>query len=47
MKFELIAQMIDGAREELSQPEFIGDGIESIYDAISAAKKALEYSVRK
>jgi len=43
MKFELIAQMIDGAREELSQSEFIGDGIENIYDAISTAKKALEY----
>ena len=43
MKFELIAQMLDGAREELSQPEFIGEGIETLSDAIDAAKDALEY----
>lgn len=43
MKFELIAQMIDGAREELSQPEFVGDGLETLAEAIEAAKDALEY----
>ena len=43
MKFELIAQMLDGARETLDQPEFIGEGIETLSDAIDAAKDALEY----
>ena len=43
MKFELIAQMIDGARETLDQPEFIGEGIETLSDAVDAAKDALEY----
>lgn len=43
MKFELIAQILDGARETLDQPEFIGEGIETLSDAIDAAKDALEY----
>lgn len=43
MKIELIAQTIDGAREELNQPEFIGEGIETIDDAISAAEDAIKY----
>lgn len=43
MKFELIAQTLDGAREGLNQPEFIGDGINTLDDAISAAEDALEY----
>lgn len=43
MKFELIAQMINGARETLDQPEFIDEGIETLSDATDAAKDALEY----
>lgn len=43
MKFELIAQMIDGARGTLDQPEFIDEGIETLSDAINTAKDALEY----
>lgn len=43
MKFELIAQMVNGARETLDQAEFVGEWIETLSDAIDAAKDALEY----
>lgn len=43
MKFELVAQMIDGAREELSQPEFVGDELDTLAEAIEAARDAFEY----
>lgn len=43
MKFELIAQMLDGRREELNQPEFVGEGLETLAEAIEAASGALEY----
>lgn len=40
MKGQIIAQMKDGHRETLDQPEFIGDGI----DTLEAAIDALEYT---
>ena len=43
MKFELIAQMRDGSRLGLDEPEFVGEGIETLADAAEAAKDALEY----
>lgn len=42
MKFTMIAQMLDGRREELSEPEFVGEGLGSLADTVEAAKDALE-----
>lgn len=44
MKFELIANLGNGGREELNAPEFIGDGIGTLAEAVEAAKDALDYT---
>ena len=44
MKFELIATTKNGGRENLSQSEFVGDGLVSMGDAVEAAKDAIEYA---
>lgn len=41
--YELTMELIGGTREELSQPEFIGEGLHTIDDAIEAANDAVEY----
>lgn len=44
MEFTLTAVKYDGNLEELTQPEFVGDGLKSLEYAIEAAKDAFEYS---
>lgn len=44
MEFTLTAVKYDGNLEELTQPEFVGDGLKSLEDAIEAAKDAFEYA---
>lgn len=44
MKAQIIAQMKDGHRETLDQPEFVGDGIDTLEAALDAAIDALEYT---
>jgi hypothetical protein len=44
MNYAMTAQLNNGSREELNQPEFVGEGIHTIADAIDAAKDAIEYA---
>jgi hypothetical protein len=41
--YEMTMELIGGRREELSQPEFIGEGLHTIDEAIDAANDAVEY----
>lgn len=40
---EMYAQFLDGRREALSEPEFVGEGLHSLDDAVSAARDAMDY----
>ena len=44
MNFSMTAQMVNGNREELSQSEFVGEGLHTLADTIEAAKDAMEYA---
>ena len=44
MNYTMTAQLNNGAREELNQFEFVGEGIHTIADAIDAATDAIEYT---
>ena len=41
--YSMTMEIIGGHREELSQPEFIGEGLHTIDEAIYAANDAVEY----
>lgn len=42
--YTMTAQLNNGNREELDQPEFVGEGIHTHADAIDAAKDTIEYA---
>lgn len=42
-QYSLTVTMVDLHREELSQPEFAGDGLLTLEDAINAANEAVDY----
>lgn len=41
--YSMTMEFIGGRREELSRPEFIGEGLHTIDGAIDAANDAVEY----
>ena len=43
MMYSMAAILNDGALVDLDQPEFIGDGLNAIDDAIEAASDAMDY----
>ena len=44
MNFSMTAELNNGIRTQLSQSEFVGEGIHTLADAIDAAMDAIEYS---
>lgn len=44
MKFELIAELRNGARISLDSPEFVGSGLTSLPEAVDAARDAFDYT---
>lgn len=42
-QYSLTVTMVDLHREELSQPEFVGEGLFTLEDAINAAREAMDY----
>lgn len=41
--YSMTMEFIGGRREELSRPEFVGEGLRTIEEAIDAANDAVEY----